>query len=306
VFGGLDSWVYSKPYGKARAGGDVYYASSCATGRISRLLLADVAGHGQTVATIAADLRLLMRRFVNRLDQTEFVRLLNQQFAILPRTGAFATAVVSTYFEPSRRLTLCNAGHLRPFLYRAAKQQWEILGSLDPGIRSAPRNVPLGLLDAAEYEQFDAELQPGDCLLSYPDGLIESRDADGEMLGEDGLLRIIRLLGEVEPDKLIEKLLAEIESRYSENLSEDDVTLLLIRVNGRSLHFPFSERLRALGRFTLTLLRSANPRNERAPFPDANLANIGGAIIPALGRLWRARSQKPPSDGRTGGSFLRL
>ena len=80
-FGGLDAWVYSKPFGKAHAGGDIYYASSCATGRISRLLLADVAGHGKTVAATAADLRTLMRRFVNRLDQTEFVRLLNQQFA---------------------------------------------------------------------------------------------------------------------------------------------------------------------------------------------------------------------------------
>jgi Stage II sporulation protein E (SpoIIE) len=100
-FGGLDAWVYSKPFGKAHAGGDVYYASSCATGRISRLLLADVAGHGNAVATTAADLRTLMRRFVNRLDQNEFVRLLNQQFSILPRTGAFATAIVTTFFEPS-------------------------------------------------------------------------------------------------------------------------------------------------------------------------------------------------------------
>src|SRR6202051_5420709 len=65
--GGLDAWVYSKPFGQAQRGGDVYYASSCATGRITRLLLADVAGHGNTVAATAADLRTLMRRVVNRL-----------------------------------------------------------------------------------------------------------------------------------------------------------------------------------------------------------------------------------------------
>jgi len=45
AFGGLDAWVYSKPYGGAKHGGDIYYASSCATGRITRLLLADVSGH---------------------------------------------------------------------------------------------------------------------------------------------------------------------------------------------------------------------------------------------------------------------
>jgi len=283
-FGGLDAWVYSKPYGKAHAGGDVYYASSCATGRISRLLLADVAGHGQTVAATAADLRALMRRFVNRLDQTEFVRLLNRQFSALPRTGAFATAVVTTFFEPTRRLTICNAGHPRPLLYRAAEATWELLGSLEAGARAAPSNIPLGLYDAAEYEQFDIELEPGDCLLSYTDALIESRDADGEMLGEDGLLRITRVLGDVAPEKLIETLLAEIEARYPENLSEDDVTVLVVRANGRRLRHPFKEKLRAFGRFVGALVRG-----EPAPFPDARLANIGGAIVPALGRFWRAR-----------------
>src|SRR5580704_16233941 len=101
AFGGLETWVYSKPYGDAEHGGDVYYASSCATGRISRLLLADVAGHGHAVAGTAADLRSLMRRFVNRLDQAEFVKLLNQQFTELSKDGAFATAIVTTFFAPS-------------------------------------------------------------------------------------------------------------------------------------------------------------------------------------------------------------
>ena len=242
-FGGLDTWVYSKPYGLAHAGGDVYYASSCATGRISRLLRADVAGHGNSVAATAADLRALMRRFVNRLDQTEFVRLLNQQFAILPRTGVFATAIVATYSQPTQRLMLCNAGHPRPLLYTARERQCDFLGShavstrstpvrLTPGRstsgrsrpgrstpgrstpgRSTPANLPLGLFDCAEYEQFGAELRAGDCLLTYTDALIESRDADGEMLGENGLLRIVRLLGDVEPARLIQELLGQIERR---------------------------------------------------------------------------------------------
>src|SRR5271165_4385321 len=106
--GGLEAWVYSKPFGNAERGGDVYYASSCATGRITRLLLADVAGHGNAVAATAANLRTLMRRFVNRLDQTEFVRLLNRQFTTLSEAGTFATAVVATFFAPTKRLIVCN------------------------------------------------------------------------------------------------------------------------------------------------------------------------------------------------------
>jgi phosphoserine phosphatase RsbU/P len=288
--GGLEAWVYCKPHGEAERGGDVYYASSCATGRISRLLLADVAGHGNSAAGTAADLRTLMRRFVNRLDQTEFVRLLNQQFTALSRTGTFATAVVTTFFAPSRRLTMCNAGHPRPFLYRAAQRKWAFLGDRGPEEqrRTMPDNIPLGLFDLTEYEQFDIELELGDCLLTYTDALIESRDADGEMLGEDGLLQIMRLLGEVNPQKLIETLLKEIAERYPENLSQDDVTVLLLRANGQKPRYSFGEKLRAQIRFVGSLIRAINPGAERPPLPDLNLANIGGAIIPALGRRWRA------------------
>lgn len=286
--GGLDAWVYSKPFGQAKQGGDVYYASSCATGRISRLLLADVAGHGNSVAATAADLRTLMRRFVNRLDQTEFVRLLNQQFTALSLGGAFATAVVFTFFAPSRRLTVCNAGHPRPFLYRAAQRQWNFLGYETTDDRPGPRNIPLGLFDVTEYEQFDLQLEYGDCLLSYTDALIESRDADGEMLGEAGLLRILRRLGDVAPQRLIETLLAGIAERYPDNLSEDDVTVLAVRANGQKPRYSFQEKLGALGRFFSVWIQSINPGAERPPFPDLNLANIGGAIVPALGRRWRA------------------
>src|SRR5947208_2670834 len=78
---GLDAWVYSKPYADSAEGGDVHYVSSCATGRITRLLLADVSGHGASVSTTAAQLRNLMRKFVNHIDQTRFVQSMNQQFA---------------------------------------------------------------------------------------------------------------------------------------------------------------------------------------------------------------------------------
>jgi phosphoserine phosphatase RsbU/P len=286
--GGLEAWVYSKPYGQAQRGGDVYYASSCATGRISRLLLADVSGHGNTVAATAADLRTLMRRFVNRLDQREFVRLLNQQFTALSRDGIFATAIVTTFFSPSRRLTICNAGHPRPLLYRSAGHAWSFLGHDETPEKGSPANIPLGIIDLADYEQFDVELDPGDCLVSYTDALIESCDANGEMLGEDGLLRIINLLGEVEPEKLIDTLLKEISERFPENLSADDVTVLMVKANGGSPHYSLREKMGALSRFAGSLIRSLNPRSERAPFPDANLANLGGAIIPALARRWRA------------------
>ena len=240
-FGGLDAWVYSKPHAEAQHGGDVYYASSCATGRITRLLLADVSGHGNAVAETAMSLRALMRRFVNRLDQTEFVSLLNRQFAELSQDGTYATAVVTTFFAPSSRLTVCNAGHPRPLFYSAKRHQWSLLRQTTS--RATLANTPLGMMALAEYEQFDVELELGDCLLCYTDALIESNDATGEMLGEDGLLKILRTLFETErinvsetggPQRLADQLLKTIGALHPENLMDDDVTVLVARNRARA------------------------------------------------------------------------
>src|SRR5579863_9272280 len=295
--GGLDAWVYSKPFGEARRGGDVYYASSCATGRITRLLLADVSGHGNAVASPAADLRTLIRRFVNRLDQTGFVRLLNQQFTALSEAGTFATAIVATFFAPTQRLIVCNAGHPRPLLYQEAKREWTSLGA-EAANGEAQNNMPLGIAGVTEYEQFDVELKSGDCVLSYTDALIESRDADGEMLGEAGLLRIMRFVGDVEPQLLTKTLLHEISDRNPENLTKDDVTVLLVRANGRKPRHSLRDFLWANLRFVGSLIRAINPWAERPPVPDLNVANIGGAIIPALEQRWRAAgsTHRPPSQ----------
>lgn len=289
-FGGLDVWVYSRPHGQSARGGDVVYASSCATGRITRLMVADVAGHGHAVAATAADLRLLMRRFVNCLDQTELVRRLNQQFAALSAQAAFATAVVATYFAPTRRLTLCNAGHPRPLLYRAAQREWRFLGTHDAAA-GGPRNLPLGILDIADYDAADVALDDGDCVLAYTDAVMESQDADGEMLGEAGVLRILQLLGEVEPSRLITTLLGEIGERFPDNLAADDLTVMVVRATSRQTRYSLTDRVRALGRVLRTAAGSLRPGAERPPLPDANLANIGGPIVPSLQRRWRARGR---------------
>jgi len=278
AFGGLEAWVYSKPYGEALDGGDVYYASSCATGRIARFLLADVAGHGEAVADTANGLKGLMRRFVNRLDQAEVVRLLNCQFSEVAPCGVFATAIIATFFSPSRRLSLCNAGHPRPLLYRAARREWSLLSGQDEAQCLNSRNIPLGIFDMAEYEHFDVELETGDCVLAYTDALMEAAGPDGQILGEDGLLELVRGIDHASPKELAESLLRETNTRCPESLSCDDVTVMVLRASGRPLTFPFVDKLAAFGRF----LKSP-------AFPDWNLANLAGVFIPALARRWRAQ-----------------
>ena len=224
---GLDAWVCSKPFGNADGGGDVYYVSSCATGRITRLLVADVAGHGVAVGELAVELRKLMRQFVNQLDQTNFVRSMNRQFTALSNSGIFATAVVTTYFATSNHLSLCNAGHPPPLLYRASLGRWEYLQRHSTS-GPVPHDLPLGIADVFDYTEFEVQLRKGDMALCYTDSLIEARFPSGELLGTGGLLEIVNQLDVSTPAKLIPSLFSAITTRTgAAGLAGDDVTALL-------------------------------------------------------------------------------
>ena len=109
---GLDIYVHSAPYKDSQTGGgDIYYLTSCASGRISRFLLADVSGHGESVSAIAVSLRDLLRRNVNKISQKQFVTEMNVEFGELGEESGFATAVVATFFEPKKSLDISLAGH---------------------------------------------------------------------------------------------------------------------------------------------------------------------------------------------------
>ncbi len=121
---GLDVWLSSTPFESATNGGDVYYVSVCGGGVITRLVVADVSGHGAHVAGFSHTLRELMRKNINTKSQTRLVQALNREFGAAAESQLFATAVVATYLATKKTLTICNAGHPRPLWYRAARGEW--------------------------------------------------------------------------------------------------------------------------------------------------------------------------------------
>jgi sigma-B regulation protein RsbU (phosphoserine phosphatase) len=230
---GLDVWIYSCPYDQADRGGDVYYVSSCASGRITRLLLADVCGHGISVANIASDLRDLMRRNINFISQTRFVREMNQQFADHPRQDGFATALVCTFFASTQTLQFCNAGHPVPLLYRAAEGKWISADQLQPAeVAEGISNTPLGVIEEAGYSRFDTKLAQGDMMLCVSDAFTESEDGQGNLLGSSKMLDIVNELDSSRPGELIPQLMERIAACHEGNLAQDDATAMLFRANG--------------------------------------------------------------------------
>lgn len=269
---GLDVFVYAVPFEHAAAGGDVHFVSSCGSGRIARLMLADVSGHGEAVAETGRTLRSLIHRYMNHVDQRRLLTSMNDAFVSLAESGRFATAVVMTYYAPTARLTLCNAGHPPPLLRKASTGAWRYLDDAAADTLPGVTNIPLGILDDVGYDQLDVDLAAGDLVLAYTDSLIEARCADGEEVGAARLLEALSRVDAASPDRIVAGLLANLAAIGA--TTNDDVTVVLARSDGRSSGAGFFARLGAQVRFVgqlVTLRRDV-------PWPELTFQNVGGAI----------------------------
>ncbi len=252
---GLNIYVNSAPYQDSQSGGgDIYYLTSCASGRISRFLLADVSGHGEAVSKIAVSLRDLMRHSVNKTSQADFVAGMNREFGGVANESMFATAVVATFFEPRKTLDVSVAGHPYPMYYRARQKRWV---HLDPAQRDGGlENLPLGVHEDSNYPGRKIQTETGDMFLLYSDAFIESLDGNGEPVGIEGLLRILNELKSPEPGGIFPRLRERLSAMSSGNLLDDDATLILG-------HFTTSKvRMRDTLMAPFRLLRSVSDRTE--------------------------------------------
>ncbi|MGQ0626949.1 MAG: PP2C family protein-serine/threonine phosphatase [Phycisphaerales bacterium] len=287
---GLMAYVYSRPYKNAAAGGDVHYVSSCGTGRITRLMVADVAGHGDNVAELGVKLRDLMRRFINHLDQTKFVESLNREFAVASTAGRFATAIVATYWAETDFLVASNAGHPRPLWYRAKTRSWRVLKDRpraeDTAQGAAPNNLPLGIDDVATYDQFAINLQPGDVVVFYSDSLTEAVNPEGEMLGEAGLLGLVQQLDTRDARRLGRQLIERIGTFCGGKTPDDDMTVMAMTCTGRKSAPTLKSKLGAVVSFIRTLAGSWRANAPPVPWPELSIVNILGPFIPAINRRW--------------------
>ena len=224
---GMEIHVQSSPYeGSETGGGDVYYVTSCASGRITRILLADVSGHGEAASDTAIFLRDSLRKNVNTISQSRFVETMNRKFNEATEDGAFATAVVATYFEPTRTLTLGLAGHPNPMIYRAAKRKWDFLDEKSVA-KDVMGNLPLGVVPKSVYPSREIKVELGDMFLLYSDAFIESTKGGDNFLGIEGVIDQLNSVSDQRPDQVIPQLRKNIRAMSRGNLKDDDATLIV-------------------------------------------------------------------------------
>jgi serine phosphatase RsbU (regulator of sigma subunit) len=227
----LTAWVYSKPL-EAEDGGDVHYLSVCGQAVLSRVVLADVSGHGVGAGTSAQLLHALMREHINTWDQTEFVSALNQSFLGCASQGKYATVVILGVLRGTGETAFTNAGHLPPLWYRSNARTWGWLDEEACLDQCGVEGLPVGLIPGTTYRQMLIQLQPDDMIVLYTDGITEAEDRLGNMLTRERLMDWAQLAPADRPAATGEFLISQLNDFRQDNFTDDE-TLIVIQRGGR-------------------------------------------------------------------------
>jgi hypothetical protein len=183
------------------------------------LMVADVSGKGYPAALTMANLQAMLRGLATlNWPIEEAANYLNEALCDTLTAGRFVTLFMGKLQPESHSLVWINAGHVPPLLVGGDE-----IKRLEA---SAP---PLGLVKGIKYEVARTELQVGDTLVAYTDGVTETSNGQArEMYGEARFRRWLREHDD-EPLSLLPELLLETLNAFGRDDQGDDLTLLCVR-----------------------------------------------------------------------------
>jgi serine phosphatase RsbU (regulator of sigma subunit)/predicted ester cyclase len=213
----LEGWHINPYYQPAReVGGDFYDFHLLSEGRLG-LVLGDATGKGVPAALVMSTTCGMLQAVSEALDSSspgEVLERVNEALTIRIPANMFVTCFYAVLDPNSGRLSYANAGHDLPYLHHSGDCE-----------ELRARGMPLGLMPSMSYEEKEIELDVGEGVFFYTDGLVEAHDPKGEMFGFPRLRALIaehdeeRSLG----DFLLEELYSFVGEGWEQ---EDDVTLL--------------------------------------------------------------------------------
>ncbi len=201
--------------------GDVYDVHLNREGEVG-VFVGDATGHGLPAAFMTMLIHSGLDNLRRDLATDETLVRLNRLLCERP-TGRAVSAV---YFRISRSGTLAvtHAGHPSLIVVPATRR---------PPVGFREGGCALGIFadEPVPYREEHHVLEPGDTVLAYTDGVLESRDAGGRPFGESRLLETLDAARHLAPAQLVEHVLAEV-GRHCRSLFCDDVTVFACRYTG--------------------------------------------------------------------------
>lgn len=190
------------------------------------LALGDISGKGISAALLMSSLHSADRAFSVGCGVEEGVtpspsamlKLLNGHLFRSTQSARYATLFLASYDAATRRLTYANGGHLPPLVI-----------SKDGSVRRLDcGGSVVGLIEGLEYQEATLELEQGDLLVAFTDGLTEPEKA-GEDFGEERLLQYVRTHREEPLTLLVANTLQAVKAWIGEQEQPDDMTVVMAR-----------------------------------------------------------------------------
>ena len=200
-------------------GGDYYDFLSCGPQRLG-LVLGDISGKGMAAALLMANLQANLRsQFSTGWNgPNQLLESVNHLFYENTIENAYATLFFAEYDDRSRRLRYANCGHYAPLLLRRN-------GEVE---RLDSTGTVIGLFQKLGCDVDERQLEPGDTLVLFTDGVTESCDPQGEEFGEDRLLDTLRRNLSLPTSSLLTTVVDEVRA-FSPLEQQDDITLIVAR-----------------------------------------------------------------------------
>ena len=201
-------------------GGDFFEYMSLPSGEAG-FAVADVAGKGPPAALLTALIQgILASQTSVPGGPAEVIDRTNRVLVRRAIDSRFATLLYAV-LAPDGRLTYSNAGHNPPFvLGRSGVRRLETGGTI------------LGLFEKASFDEEALQLQPGDLMVAFSDGLSEAMSATGEEFGDERILGCLKANAAAPPPKVMECLLTSVREFCQGAVQSDDITLLIVRYVG--------------------------------------------------------------------------
>ena len=214
---GLDIAGTSAP--SRTVGGDYFDYPMLPDGRIA-ILVGDVAGKGLPAALMMIGLQARVQ-ILSELETEPgaFVTRLNRGISQQCPSNRFITFFLAAYDPGTGEVSYANAGHNPPFIVRA-QGRIEVLEGGGP---------PLGIIGRMRYQPARVQLEPGDTLVLYSDGLSEAMNEYGEEFTEERLSQLLIDLRGHSANDMINSILAALARFVGNAPANDDVTVVVAR-----------------------------------------------------------------------------
>lgn len=215
-------------------GGDFYDVFDAGEHRVG-FVIADVSGKGVPAALfMMRALAEIKEQMLANEDVGAAFTAANQRLCEHNDAMLFVTAFACVLDVSTGQLTYANAGHNPPWLRHATSHQWL---PCKPGL-------VMGALDVASYRSAALELQPGDGLFLYTDGVTEAMDKDEGLFGNDRLQDALFEVAGTGAASAVEHVRARVDEFAAGAPQADDITMLSFvwSLPVRSLALPPDER----------------------------------------------------------------